>query len=78
MPKIFERVDGVVYSREFGQDPKSRVAVEHDKSVYQNPIFGYPWVEILVAAENNTTLQDALIKAVMIYELTLTRNEQQT
>jgi hypothetical protein len=81
---IYERVDGVVYSREFGSDPMTRTVSgwDYDKD---NPNFdprtsnGMPlieqiresklWGEIHREAKTNPTLQKALDRAIMIYKL---------
>lgn len=81
---IHERVDGVVYSREFGADPSTRQVVgwEYDKD---HPNFdprtndGRPlrdhimdsklWGEIRREAKTNITLQKALDRVIMIYKL---------
>jgi hypothetical protein len=81
---IHERVDNVVYAREFGADPSTRHVVgwDYDKD---NPKFdprtndGRPlfeqiqesklWGEIRREALTNPTLQKALDRAIMIYKL---------
>ena len=81
---IHERVDNVVYTREFGADPMTRKVAgwDYDKT---NPNFdprtkdGRPlhdhimedqmWGEIRREAKTNSTLQKALDRAIMIYKL---------
>jgi len=81
---IHERVDGVVYTREFGADPMTRQVVgwDYDKN---DPKFdprtsdGRPlrdhimdskmWGDIHREAKTNPTLQKALDRAIMIYKL---------
>jgi hypothetical protein len=81
---IHERVDGVVYSREFGADPMTRQVVGWDYNK-GNPQYdprtsdGRPlhdqimesklWGEIHREAKTNITLQKALDRAIMIYKL---------
>jgi len=81
---IHERVDNVVYAREFGADPSTRQAVGWDYNKH-NPNFdprtsdGRPlrehimddkmWREIRREAKTNITLQKALDRAIMIYKL---------
>jgi hypothetical protein len=81
---IHERVNGVVYSREFGADPSTRQVVGWDYNK-DNPKFdprtsnGRPlyeqlqesklWGEIHREARTNITLQKALDRAIMIYKL---------
>ena len=81
---IHERVDNVVYAREFGADPSTRQVIgwDYDKG---NPKFdprtndGRPlhdhimedqmWGDIRREAKTNITLQKALDRAIMIYKL---------
>jgi hypothetical protein len=81
---IHERVNNVVYSREFGADPSTRQVAgwDYDKN---NPNFdprtndGRPlhdhimdskmWGEIRREALTNITLQKALDRVIMIYKL---------
>ena len=81
---VHERVDNVVYAREFGSDPSTRQVVgwDYDKN---DPKFdprtndGRPlhdhimedklWGDIRREAKTNVTLQKALDRAIMIYKL---------
>jgi len=81
---IHERVDNVVYAREFGADPMTRQAVgwDYDKN---NPNFdprtgdGRPlrdhimedklWGDIRREAKTNHTLQEAIERVKLIYHL---------
>jgi hypothetical protein len=81
---IHERVDDVVYSREFGSDPSTRQVVGWDYNK-DDPKFdprtadGRPlidqmredklWGDIRREAKTNVTLQKALDRAIMIYKL---------
>jgi len=81
---IHERVDNVVYSREFGSNPSTRQVAGWDYNK-DNPNFdprttdGRPlidqmredkmWCEIRREAKTNVTLQKALDRAIMIYKL---------
>ena len=81
---IHERVDNVVYAREFGADPSTRHAVGWDYDP-ANPTWaprtetGRPlidqlredqlWANLRRAAKTNVALQDALDRAVEIYHL---------
>ena len=75
MPEIFERANGVIYKRNFGQDPASRIPMASTQAENKSPMFRHHWVQILVAAETNPALQDALLNAVIIYELTRTKHD---
>jgi hypothetical protein len=87
---IHERVDNVVYSREFGADPSTRQVVGWDydptKDNYDpRTSDGRPlidkmredklWGEIRREAKTNITLQKALDRAIMIYKLSKERYE---
>ena len=81
---IHERVDNVVYSREFGADPSTRQVVGWDYNK-DDPKFdprtsnGKPlieqlreqkmWGNIHRAAKTNPTLKDALNQVIEIYQL---------
>ena len=80
---IYERADGVVYAREFGAHPSTRQVVGYDDPKAYDPITGHKintvcgmdirrvaeLVGMAQAAETNATLQDALERAIMIYQL---------
>jgi hypothetical protein len=72
---IYERVDGVVYAREAGSDPLTREAIGWDSDSYpESAAFNVLkesnyWRDIIVAAKSNPTLQEALDRAKIIYEL---------
>jgi hypothetical protein len=87
---IYERVDNVVYAREQGAAPGTRVAIGSD----YDPVTGHKidydkrtsdgrplrehlmedkmWGNIRRAAKSNPTLQDALERVIMIYQLSRT------
>jgi hypothetical protein len=81
---IHERVDNVVYAREFGAGPETRQVVGWDYDS-DNPNWdprtgtGRPlidqlkedqlWADLRRASKTNTALQDALDRAVEIYHL---------
>ena len=86
---IYERADGVIYAREFGQTERHVVGYESGREY--DPITGHRidydtrtsdgrplrdhiledqlWGEIRREARTNPTLQDALERAIMIYQL---------
>ena len=81
---IHERVDNVVYSREFGADPSTRKVTGWDynkddpnfdprtsdgRPLYEHLQESKLWGEIHREAKNNITLQRALDRAIMIYKL---------
>ena len=86
---IHERVDGVVYAREFGAEPSTRQVVGWDYDP-ANPTWdpwtetGRPlidqlredqlWADLRRAAKKNVALRDALDRAVEIYHLSKNTN----
>lgn len=74
---IYERVDGVVYSREFGADPSTRKEIGWNwdsRTSDGRPLIDHLrdsklWGEIHRAAKTNITLQRALEQCIIIYEL---------
>jgi hypothetical protein len=83
---IYERAEGIIYAREFGADPSTRRVVGYENPKDYDPVTGHKIdtmmgmdirrvaeiVRIFQAAETNPTLQDALDRATMIYNLTKT------
>lgn len=74
---IYERADGIVYAREFGSDPSTRTEIGWDYDKRTND--GRPlhvhvkedqlWGQIRRAAKTNPTLQEAMDRVKIIYEL---------
>jgi len=79
---IYERADGVVYARESGADPSTRqvIGMDYDpRTPDRRPLHDHIsedklWGEIRRAARTNPTLQDALNRAIMIYQLSKTND----
>ena len=80
---IYERADGIVYAREFGADPSTRQVVGYEDPKEYDPVSGHRidyghlmedklWGEIRRAAQTNPTLQDALERVIIIYQLSKT------
>jgi hypothetical protein len=77
---IYERVDGVVYARESGAAPSTRqiIGMDYDpRTTDGRPLRDHlqedkMWGEIRREARINPTLQDALDRAIMIYQLSKT------
>ena len=78
---IYERQGGTVYAREFGAPSSERIVVGYDWELDDNParVRGATidtvrenqlWHEIRVAALTNPTLQEALDRVKVLYELT--------
>jgi len=79
---IHERVDNVVYAREFGADPSTRQVVGWDydkdnpnfdplshKNYMSTPRESQLWHEIRMAAETNPTIKSLLEQAKTAYYL---------
>lgn len=77
---IYERVGDIVYSREAGSDPSTRVEVGYDYKNYDpRTPDGRPlrdaimedklWGNIRRSAKDNVALQEALERAILIYHL---------
>jgi hypothetical protein len=80
---IYERSEGIVYARESGADPGTRQVVGYEKGTDYDPVSGHKidhnrlmedklWGNIRRAAETNPTLQDAMDRVIMIYQLSKT------
>lgn len=78
---IYERQGGIVYAREFGAPAEDRFEIGRDWEPDDNPsrVRGallsdvkenQLWHEIRRAAQNNPTLQEALDRVKVLYELT--------
>lgn len=74
---VYERVNDVVYSREFGADPSTRkeIGYTYDSRTPDGRPLGdhiledKMWGEIRREAKVNPSLQKALDRAIMIYRL---------
>lgn len=74
---IYERHDGMVYSREFGADPASRVLVGYDydpRTSDGRPLRDHiqedqMWGEIRRMARTNATLQEEVDRVIATYHL---------
>jgi hypothetical protein len=73
---IYERNGDTVFRREFGADPSTRQVMGYDyrtsdgKPLYDHIQEDKLWGEIRRAAKTNPTLQDAVDRVIMIYQLT--------
>ena len=74
---VYERDGKTVYAREMGADPKTRFAIGWDydpentafKSWAQKFANDYLWGDIMMEAETNIALQEALERVKVIYYL---------
>jgi hypothetical protein len=78
VPLIYERVGGTVYARRVGELARTVVGHDHDprtsdgRPLYDHLMEDKMWGEIRQTARTNPTLQDALERAIMIYQLSKT------
>lgn len=74
---VYERDNGIVYAREVGADPSTRVEVgwKYDprtsdgRPLHDHIMDNQMWGDIRQAAKTNITLQRALDRVIMIYKL---------
>jgi hypothetical protein len=74
---IYERHDGIVYSREFGADPSTRKVVDWDydtrtsdgRPLHDHIMEDKMWAEIRRLARTNATLQAEVERVVATYHL---------
>jgi hypothetical protein len=70
---IYEKADGITYAREMGAPASERFEIGRDFTV--DKMFGVPVreiakiVDLIHTAKNNPALQEALDRAIIIYEL---------
>jgi hypothetical protein len=73
---VYEKHNGIVYARKFGDPPDQRFEIGRDyesQSVFDDLQDARLWGEIHRAAKTNPALQDALDRAKVIYELSKTQ-----
>jgi hypothetical protein len=67
---IYERADGVTYAREFGATDRTVIGWDYDTKLKLDALEEDKlWGEIRRAAKTNKPLQDALERAIIIYQL---------
>ena len=71
IPKIFERVDNMVYEREIGEGVRrlTEKSKQAQNDLHNEMIDNQMWFEIRRAAKTNIALQNILDHAIMIYKL---------
>ena len=78
VPLIYERVDGTVYARRAGELERTVVGYDHDPRTSDGrPLHDHIqdsklWGDIRREAKTNPTLQDALDRVIMVYQLSKT------
>lgn len=71
---IYERVDGIVYAREFGETERKEIGWNYDprtpdgRPLHDHLMDDKMWGEIRRMAKTNPTLQKALDRAILIYQ----------
>ena len=69
---IYERANGIIYSREEGADPTTRqiVGYDDDYAVHNQRLDRWTkWRDVLAEADNNSELADLLDRALVVYNL---------
>jgi hypothetical protein len=74
---VYEKADGVVYSREFGSDPSTRKEIGWDydprtsdgRPLHEHILEDKLWGEIRRAAKTNEVLRKELERVKILYEL---------
>ena len=69
---IYERANGIIYSREEGADPITRqiVGYDDDYAVHNQRIDRWTkWRDVLSAADDNPELAELLDRALVLYNL---------
>lgn len=74
---VYEKANGITYAREMGADPSTRTEIGWDydsrtsdgRPLHSHILEDKLWGEIRRAARTNSTLQEALDRVKIIYEL---------
>ena len=69
---VYERHNGVVYARKFGDPPNQRFEIGKDynsQSLFDDLQEARLWGDIHRAAKNNAALQDAVDRVKLVYAL---------
>lgn len=73
---IYERANGIVYAREEGAAASTRFEIGYESTdaydLHSNIMENQLWNDIRSAARTNPTLQDALDRVKVIYQLSKT------
>ncbi len=81
---IYERANGVTYARELGADPSTRVAIGWDydskrpkdgRETFLASKEARLWRSVRETAKTNTSLQRALDRAILIYNIVKDKSE---
>ena len=84
---IYERQGGTIYAREFGASPENRIEIGYDWELDNNParVRGASlesikqnqyWHKILIEAESNPRLQEAIDRVKILYELSIDHGQK--
>jgi hypothetical protein len=72
---VYERADGCIYARKVGETKRVLIGEEYvADNHYKRSEIAQEWVPIVLAAEHNPALQDALNRVKIVYELSRKEN----
>jgi hypothetical protein len=66
---VYERVDNRIYAREVGKTERKMIGYDTDVFKKTNDRYFSLWNDILLEAEQNPALQQAVDKVIMLYRL---------
>ena len=66
---VYERVDNRIYAREVGKTERKMIGYDTDVFKNSNNRYFSLWNDILIEAEQNPALQQAVDKVIMLYRL---------
>lgn len=66
---VYERVDNRIYAREVGKTERKMIGYDTDTFKNSNARYFSLWNDILLEAEQNPALQQAVDKVIMLYRL---------
>jgi hypothetical protein len=69
---IYERVNGTIYAREFGESERHVAGFQYDpvlKKIADDYFFETEWRDIINASKTNSALQEALDRVKILYHL---------
>lgn len=66
---IYERADGKIYAREYGKTERKIIGYDTEVFKRSNDRNFSLWNDILIEAEQNPALHQALEKVIMLYRL---------
>ena len=76
---VYEKADGVTYARKVGDPPDARFEIGRDynsEKLHKELMDAKMWGQIHRAAESNPALQEAVDRAIVLYELSKTDGDE--